>query len=96
VTAEQETLDRSVRQLVDAFPNRAWKEFISNFKLRNDWWLWYEYLPKQGPLLNFRECSEGYPALYDPDHFRAVMPQIFTELDRGLDLILETGLWEDE
>lgn len=81
-------------QLSDAFSNRAWKKLISEFH-RKDWWLWWKYLPKQGSRLNFRACSELYPALYDPDSYREIMDQILSELDRGITDMLEMGLRKD-
>lgn len=83
-----------VGRLADAFPNQDWKDFIAGFRPRRDWWLWWEYLPKRELQLNFRECRELYPDLYDPDLFREIMSQIFQELDQGIGFALETGLWE--
>lgn len=92
---DYEQAPQEVGRLRNAFPNPAWKEFIADFKPQKDWWLWSEDLPKEKPFLNFKECSELYPALYDPDRFQEIMARICAELDRGLDVLLETGLWED-
>lgn len=81
-----------VKQLVDAFPNEAWKKFITETRHRSDWWLWWKYLPGPKAHLNFQHCSELYPALYDPDSYQEIMAQIFSELDQGIEYMLKTGM----
>lgn len=84
-----------VGQLVDAFPNQAWKKFITKMPHQRSWWLWWKYLPAQEAHLNFQHCSELYPALYDLDSYQEIIAQIFSELDQGIEYMLETGLRRD-
>ncbi|WP_304973809.1 PD-(D/E)XK nuclease family protein [uncultured Alistipes sp.] len=86
---------QDVGQLADAFSDESWKTFIEKFTHRNDWWLWWRYLPGQESRLNFKTCGGLYPALYDPDSYREIMNQILAELDRGIKDMLETGLRKD-
>lgn len=90
-----EQVPDAVGQLADAFSDQAWKTFIEKFARRNDWWLWWRYLPGQESHLNFKTCGGLYPALYDPDSYREIMNQILAELDRGIKDMLETGLRKD-
>lgn len=86
---------QDVGQLADAFSDESWKKFIEKFTHRNDWWLWWRYLPGQESRLNFKTCGGLYPALYDSDSYREIMDQILAELDRGIEDMLETGLRKD-
>lgn len=86
---------QDVGQLAGAFSDESWKTFIEKFTHRNDWWLWWRYLPGQEPRLNFKTCGGLYPALYDLDSYREIMDQILAELDRGIKDMLETGLRKD-
>ena len=84
-----------VEKLADAFPDPAWKRFITESPHRDRWWLWYKKLQAQKAHLDFKNCNEPYRALYDPERYREIMDQIFAELDQGIDSMLETGLPKD-
>lgn len=90
-----EQVPQDVGQLVGAFSDESWKKFIEKFTHRNDWWLWWRYLPGQESRLNFKTCGELYPALYDTDSYQEIMARSIAELDRGIEDMLKTGLRKD-
>lgn len=97
---EQVQCPKDLHQLIDAFSDSTWKDYIDKAKPMSDWWLWWKYLPyadatgnDRDKLLNFKECSGLYTQLYDPDQRKALMDSIFNQIDSHIDNIRNTGLF---
>lgn len=78
-------------EIIDAFPNDSWKDLVKSYK-SGSWWLWWEYLPSNYRLIDFRNMNECYPNLYDSSKHKAIMQEIFMEIDTHLDSIKKTGV----
>ena len=90
---EGDQVPKESPNIIDAFQNDSWRKMI---KERGDksksWWLWFEYLPSNDKLINFREENENYLDLYDPAKHNEIMQEIFMEIDSQLESIKNTGM----
>lgn len=90
---EGDQVPKESPNIIDAFQTDSWRKMI---KERGDksksWWLWFEYLPSNDKLINFREENENYLDLYDPAKHNEIMQEIFMEIDSQLESIKNTGM----
>lgn len=78
-------------KILNAFSNEDWRKAVKSYK-RNDWWLWYKYLPSKEKCINFRNGNENYSDLYDSEGYSKIMQEVFMEIDTQLESISNTGL----
>ena len=78
-------------KILNAFSNEDWRKTVKSYK-RNDWWLWYKYLPSKEKRINFRNGNENYSDLYDSEGYSKIMQEVFMEIDTQLESIRNTGL----
>jgi len=78
-------------KILNAFSNEDWRKTVKSYK-RNDWWLWYKYLPSKEKRINFRNGNENYSDLYDSEGYSKIMQEVFMEIGTQLESIRNTGL----
>lgn len=87
-----EQCPQDIGQLKGAFPGKRWDVLITSLDAK-DWWLWYKYLTEESPI-DFRHCNGRYPELFDPEGHRAIMEEIFAQMDRDIEFAQRTGMYE--
>lgn len=90
---EWDQVPKESPNIIDAFQNDSWRKMIEERGNKSkSWWLWFEYLPSNDKLINFREENEYYLDLYDPAKHNVIMKEIFMEIDTQLEAIINTGV----
>lgn len=86
---------KELHRLSDAFPSPKWKEHLTSCKPMTDWFLWWKYLPDDTPeTLDFKHSSGRYTELFDPEKHKVLMRDIFGRIDRHIETIRRTGLYD--
>lgn len=83
---------QEIGEIKDAFPGAAWQRLVTSLEPR-DWWLWYKYLTEESPI-DFRHCDGRYSELFDPDRHRAILEEIFTQMDHDINTAQRTGMYD--
>ncbi len=86
---------KELQRLAGAFPSPDWKDYLASHKPMDGWWLWWRYLPDDIPeTMDFRHSSGRYPELFDPGKHKILMGDIFSRIDRHIEKIRKTGLYD--
>lgn len=83
---------QDIGKIKDAFPGAAWRRLATSLEPK-DWWLWYKYLTEESPI-DFRHCDGRYPELFDPERHRAIMEEIFVQLDHDINTAQRIGMYD--